>query len=191
MTATANVPPSRFSNELVVVFSKNYLPINRVNMRRAAILLLSGRAEPLDLANSVATRSSVVYLRSPNFVLPVPPHIRLTVGHIERLWKIPAVSRRELLRRDRHACQYCGSGKALTLDHVLPRSKGGAHTWENLVIACALCNQEKGDRTPEQAGMTLRTQPKAPRHPAVAFAEQFWQSARARPPENVALKEAS
>lgn len=189
MTATANAPPSRLSIASVVVFSKNYLPITQVNTRRAATLLLSGRAEPLDLADSVATCNPVVYLRSPNLVLPVPPHIRLTVGHIERLWKIPAVSRRELLRRDRHTCQYCGSGKALTLDHVLPRSKGGAHTWDNLVIACAPCNQQKGDRTPDQAGMTLKTQPKAPMHPAVAFADQFWQASRPQTPD--VMKEAS
>jgi 5-methylcytosine-specific restriction endonuclease McrA len=79
-----------------------------------------------------------------------------------------------VLRRDKYACQYCGNTKKLTLDHVMPRSKGGKHSWDNVVIACEPCNSRKGDRTPIQAGMVLRTKPKAPIHPAVTFAEQFW-----------------
>ncbi|NEQ69735.1 MAG: HNH endonuclease, partial [Symploca sp. SIO2D2] len=58
--------------------------------------------------------------------------------------------------------------------HVIPRSKGGKHSWDNVVIACELCNSRKGDRTPKEAGMLLHTKPKAPMHPTVAFAEQFW-----------------
>ena len=71
-------------------------------------------------------------------------------------------------------CQYCGSGKHLTLDHVMPRSKGGSHTWDNVVAACERCNSRKGDCTLFEAGMQLRTKPKAPIHPTISFAEQFW-----------------
>ncbi|MBW4577381.1 MAG: HNH endonuclease [Aphanothece sp. CMT-3BRIN-NPC111] len=153
----------------VVVFSKNYLPVSRVNIKRAIVLLVTGKAEPLDFTSTIG-----IPVRSPSQVLYVPAHIRLTMMGKERIWKIPPVNRREVLKRDRHTCQYCGSTKQLTLDHVIPRSKGGKHTWDNVVIACERCNSRKGDRTPVQAGMLLRTQPSSPAHPAVAFAEQFW-----------------
>ncbi len=153
----------------VVVFSQNYLPISRVNIKRAIALLIGGKAEPLQFSDAPGWQ-----VRSPSIAIEVPEQIRLTVTSAERVWKVPPVNRRELLRRDHHTCQYCGNTKQLTIDHVLPLSKGGKHTWDNVVIACERCNQRKGDRTPTQAGMPLRTQPKAPMHPAVAFAEQFW-----------------
>ncbi|AFY77554.1 restriction endonuclease [Pleurocapsa sp. PCC 7327] len=153
----------------VVVFSKNYLPISRVNIRRAICLLVTGKAEPMEFADGM-----IFEVRSPNLILEVPAHIRLKIHSRERIWKVPPVSRREVLRRDKHQCQYCGSGKRLTLDHVIPRSKGGKHTWDNVVIACEPCNSRKGDRTPQEAGMLLKMIPKAPIHPAIAFAERFW-----------------
>lgn len=160
--------PSVFQNS-VVVFSKNYLPVSRVNIKRAAVLLVTGQAEPLAYSNGVGWQ-----LRSPSFILLVPEHIRLLASNPERLWKVPAVNRREVLRRDGHACQYCGSTRNLTLDHVLPRSRGGQHSWDNVVAACERCNTTKSDRTPQEAGMVLKSKPKAPIHPAIAFAEQFW-----------------
>ncbi len=153
----------------VVVFSKNYLPVSRVNIKRAIVLLVTGKAEPLDIATDEGYR-----VHSPSVVLLVPEQIRLTNSETERVWRVPPVNRREVLRRDKHTCQYCGSTKKLTLDHVIPRSKGGKHSWDNVVIACERCNSRKGDRTPYQAGMILRTKPRAPMHPAVAFSEQFW-----------------
>lgn len=159
-------------NNSVVVFSTNYLPMARINIRRAITLLISGRAEPLDLQ---ATKL-VWELRSPSVTIEVPHHIRLKISTAERLWKMPSVSRRELLRRDGHRCQYCGSTRELTIDHVIPRSKGGTHTWDNVAIACETCNHKKGDKYLYETHMSLRTKPKAPMHPTVAFAEQFWQS---------------
>ena len=152
----------------VVVFSKNYLPISRVNIRRAIVLMVTGKAEALDFTDETWL------VRSPNLVIAVPQHIRLTIASTERIWKIPPVNRREVLKRDNHSCQYCGSNKHLTLDHVIPVSKGGQHKWDNVVTACEPCNQRKRDRTPFEAGMPLRTKPKAPMHPTVAFAENFW-----------------
>ncbi|MEM8639161.1 MAG: HNH endonuclease [Cyanobacteria bacterium P01_G01_bin.54] len=154
----------------VVVFSHNYLPLSRVQLRRAIILLVTEKAEPLDWYSSQCWE-----VRAPKFVLHVPVHIRLIHSQRERSWKPPAVSRREVLRRDNHTCQYCGSRRHLTLDHVIPRAQGGQHTWDNVVTACAPCNSRKGPRTPEQAHMVLRSKPKAPPHPTVLFAEQFWQ----------------
>ena len=153
----------------VVVFSQNYLPLCRVNIKRAIVLLVTNRAEPLGL-----TTESGWQVHSPSLVLYVPRHIRLKIASIERMWKVPPVNRREVLRRDRHSCQYCSSTKHLTLDHVIPRSRGGKHSWDNVVAACERCNSRKSDRTPQEAGMQLRHQPKAPLHPTISFAEQFW-----------------
>jgi 5-methylcytosine-specific restriction endonuclease McrA len=157
----------------VVVFSKNYLPMARINIKRAVTLLITGRAKPLDLLPG-----KVWEIHSPSIVLRVPDQIQLTFASGERTWKAPPVNRREVLRRDHHSCQYCGSTRHLTLDHIIPLSKGGKHSWDNVVAACERCNQTKGDRTPEQAGMPLHTKPKPPVHPSVAFAEQFWKEGR-------------
>ena len=157
-------------NKSVVVFSKNYLPIGRVNIKRAIALrsnialLVTGKAEPLDFSTD-DMGDTCIAVRSPSLVMQVPTQIRLTFTGNERIWKVPPVNRREVLRRDRHQCQYCGSHKNLTLDRVIPRSKGGSHTWDNVVIACNSCNSRKGDRTPQQAGMPLLTKPRAPIHP--------------------------
>jgi 5-methylcytosine-specific restriction endonuclease McrA len=158
----------------VVVFSQNYLPLCRVNIRRAIVLLVTNKAEPLDFAQDGSW-----LVHSPSLVLSVPKHIRLKIASAERMWKVPPVNRREVLRRDHHTCQYCGSTKRLTLDHVIPRSRGGQHTWDNVVTACERCNSRKSDRTPSETGMQLRKVPKAPVHPAVSFAEQFWSDVQA------------
>lgn len=159
---------SLFKNP-VVVFSKNYLPLARITLKRAVVLLVTERAEALEFGTTQQWE-----VRSPSLVLQVSEHIRLVGGHRERHWKVPPVSRREVFRRDQHRCQYCGSTKRLTLDHVIPRSKGGTHTWDNVVTACAPCNSAKGDRLLPTANLTLKTRPKAPMHPVMAFAEQFW-----------------
>lgn len=156
-------------NQSVVVFSKNYLPMTRINIKRAIALLVTGKAEPLDFDNG-----SGWAVRSPSLVLYVPEQIRLTMASQERVWKVPPVNRREVLKRDHHRCQYCGTTKRLTLDHVIPRSRGGKHSWDNVVTACERCNAMKGNRTPTEAGMKLSHQPKTPIHPTIAFAEQFW-----------------
>jgi 5-methylcytosine-specific restriction endonuclease McrA len=168
-----SIKPAAILQNSVVVFSKNYLPMSRINIKRAIALLVTEQAEPIEFLPSVGW-----VVRSPNLVLHVPEQIRMKSGNAERLWKVPPVNRREVFRRDQHTCQYCGSTKRLTLDHVLPRSKGGTHTWDNVVAACERCNCVKGDRTPLEAGMPLRTKPKAPIHPTVLFAEQFWQEQR-------------
>ena len=153
----------------VVVFSKNYLPLARINIKRAIVLLVTGQAETLEFNSTQQWE-----VRSASLVLQIPEHIRLTGSNPERHWKVPAVSRREVFRRDNHHCQYCGSTKHLTLDHVIPRSKGGTHTWDNVVTACQRCNSNKSDRLLHEIGLQLKTKPKAPIHPAIAFAEPCW-----------------
>ena len=167
MQTTQPSQPSVLQNS-VVIFSRNYLPLARINLRRAISLLVTGQAELMD-GNTQRWE-----VRSPSVILQVSEHIRLTVGNPERLWRVPPVNRREVLRRDNHTCQYCGTTKRLTLDHVIPRSKGGLHTWDNVVTACERCNGHKGDRFLHEVNMILRTKPKSPIHPAVAFADQFW-----------------
>lgn len=162
-----------YATRPVILFSQNYLPMAEINLKRAAVLLVTDRAVPLSLMESGDEK--VWQLRSPNRILNIPQHIRLTVGGSDRIWKVPPVNRREVLRRDRHTCQYCGSRKQLTLDHVIPRAQGGQHTWDNVVTACAPCNAKKGAHTPLQSKMPLQRKPKAPMNPVVAFAEQFWQ----------------
>ena len=164
--------PSQYPRILqnsVVVFSKNYLPLARINLKRAVVLLVTGRAESLDLGSAKQWE-----VRSPNVVLQVSEHIRLKQGDRERRWKVPPVNRREIFRRDQHTCQYCGNTKRLTIDHVIPRSKGGTHTWDNVVTACESCNSAKGDRLLAETKLVLHAKLKAPIHPAIAFAEQFW-----------------
>ncbi|MCD8487512.1 HNH endonuclease [Kamptonema cortianum] len=169
MQAQPPSPQPHILQKQVVVFSKNYLPLARINLKRAVVLLVTGQAESLELSNTQQWE-----IRSPSIVLQISEHIRLTTGNPERHWKVPAVSRREVFRRDRYTCQYCGATKHLTLDHVIPRSKGGTHTWDNVVTACEKCNSTKSDRLLHETGMTLKSKPKAPMHPAVAFVEQFW-----------------
>jgi 5-methylcytosine-specific restriction endonuclease McrA len=72
------------------------------------------------------------------------------------------LTRQNVFKRDKFACQYCGSPKSLTLDHIIPRSKGGKTSWSNLVTACQPCNTRKGDRTPDQANLKLRSKPQKP-----------------------------
>src|SRR5690606_15955538 len=79
-------------------------------------------------------------------------------------YKNLVVSRRNVLKRDGHRCQYCGKSDDLTIDHVLPRSRGGVDTWENLVAACNRCNHRKGNRTPQEAGMVLARPPFKPNY---------------------------
>lgn len=164
-------PPPQILENTVVVFSKNYMPLARIKLKRAVVLIVTGQAEPLEFSSTQQWE-----VRSPSIVLQVSEHIRLIDSNPERYWKVPPVSRHEVLRRDNHTCQYCGSGKHLTLDHVIPRSKGGQHTWNNVVAACVRCNSRKGDRLPQEANMIPRQKPNAPVHPAIAFSEQFWKS---------------
>ena len=128
-----------------------------------------GQAETLDFSSTQQWE-----VHSPSVVLQISEHIRLTSGKPSRRWKMPPVSRWEVFRCDSHTCRYYGSTKKLTLDHVLPRSKGGTHTWNNVVAACECCNSAKGDSLLHETSMQLRTKPKAPIYPAIAFAEQFW-----------------
>src|SRR5205823_1597385 len=141
-------------HRLVLVLNASYEPIQIASARRAITLVCKGAA--------VVEEVSAYTIRTSKISIPVPNVIRLV-----RYRRVPrqnrSVSRKGILLRDGLACQYCrgrfGPGD-LTLDHVLPRSRGGASTWENLVACCFPCNNRKGNRTPAEAGMALAKQPR-------------------------------
>ncbi len=158
----------------VLVLNATYEPLNVVSVHRAILLLLKEKAEIVEAAEA--------WLRSERLVLPVPLVIRLVYYvRIPRRFSLP-LSRRTVLARDQYTCQYCGAqpGKAnLTVDHIVPRSKGGDTRWENVTTACGSCNRRKGNRTPEEARMPLQRQPRRPRYLALtllegASAPQVW-----------------
>jgi 5-methylcytosine-specific restriction endonuclease McrA len=134
------------------------------NVQRAVILLYLGKAE------LIASKDSKMIF-SVSSRLPFPTIVRLLV-YIRVPYKKIVLSRKNILRRDLYKCQYCNrSDIPLTIDHVTPKSKGGDDTWENLVAACIHCNNKKGDRTPEDAKMTLRKRPTKPSH--ITFMKHF------------------
>jgi 5-methylcytosine-specific restriction endonuclease McrA len=139
----------------VLVLNQNYEPLNVCNVRRALVLVLRGKAEVLENAGrSIQTATAAVSLpsviRLMHMVRRPRPQVRLT--------------RREIFARDDWTCAYCGRGtRELTLDHVVPRHRGGRHTWENLVSACKTCNHRKAGRTPQEARMPLPFEPGKPR----------------------------
>jgi 5-methylcytosine-specific restriction endonuclease McrA len=138
----------------VLVLNSSYEPINVCAARRALILVFKGVAAAEEHASS--------HIHSARQSVRVPSVIRLLeyrrIPHQTR-----ALSRKNILMRDRYTCQYClrtfNSGE-LTLDHVMPRSRAGETTWENLVACCHPCNNRKGNRTPEEAGMRLTRAPR-------------------------------
>jgi 5-methylcytosine-specific restriction endonuclease McrA len=135
----------------VLVLNASYEPLNITSWRRAVVLLIKGKAE------QVEHNGKLLYPE-----LPLPTVIRLR--HYVRVpYKEIPLTRRNILHRDGHSCQYCGySGDELTLDHVIPRSRGGGETWENMATACVRCNVKKGNRTPKEANMPLRILPHRP-----------------------------
>lgn len=152
-----------FLGQRVLVLNASYEPLQLVSIRRAIVLLLQEKAELIEAAEQ--------RLRARNFSLEVPVVIRLVQYiKIPRRMRLPC-SRRGVLMRDRETCQYCGAqpGRShLTVDHVVPRSRGGLTSWENVVAACRDCNHRKGGRTPEEANMSLAVRPRQPQY--IAFA---------------------
>jgi 5-methylcytosine-specific restriction endonuclease McrA len=138
-----------------LVLNATFEPLGIVSSRRAVLLVLDTKAELIHATERV--------FRAERVSVPEPSVVRLV-----RYVKVPynyrvAVNRRTVFARDGGKCQYCGAS-AENLDHVIPRSKGGPHTWENVVAACRPCNTRKEDRLPHEAGMVLRSTPVAPRH---------------------------
>src|SRR4030042_1022384 len=138
-------------NSPVLVLNQNYEPLNVCQVRRAFRLVYQGKAELLENGRGEIHSASAIY--------PLPSVIRL-VQQIKRPLPQRRLTRVEVFNRDHYICQYCGKeSKNLTLDHVMPRYRGGKHTWTNVVSACIPCNRHKAGRTPAEAGINLHRQP--------------------------------
>ncbi|MBD3257795.1 HNH endonuclease [candidate division GN15 bacterium] len=151
-------------NRNVLMLNQNYEPLTVCSARRAVVLLFQGKAEMIEPADGLKIRTVKNAYRLPSVV---------------RLWQYRRVpfkrimlTRKNVIMRDNHRCQYCGTTKGpMTIDHVIPKRLKGADTWENMVCACVKCNNKKGDRTPEKAGMTLRRKPARPSH--ITFIQRY------------------
>ena len=152
-------------NTPVLVLNANFEPLNVCNTGRAMGLLLLGKAETVQNGRGVIRTATRAYER--------PSVIRLQYM-VHRPRPRVRLCKREIFRRDGFRCQYCGRASAhLTLDHVVPRHRQGRYEWENLVGACPKCNRYKGNRTPQEAGMVLRSIPTEPPAAAVYVYGQY------------------
>jgi len=144
----------RLLQEPVLVLNATYEPINVTAVRRAIVLVLKGVA--------TAEEENGAFLHAADFAIRIPSVIRL--AEFRRIpYQTRALSRKNILLRDRYTCQFCGRvfpAHELTLDHVTPRSRGGQTDWDNLVACCHACNNIKGDRLPEEAGLKLLRPPR-------------------------------
>ena len=151
-------------NSAVLVLNASYEPLSIISVKRAIVLLLKEKAELVEAAER--------HLQSEHVRLPQPLVIRL-VQYIRVPGRLALpLTRRFVLARDHYTCQYCSAQpghNALTIDHVIPRSRGGVKRWDNVVAACRTCNQRKGSRTPKEAHMQLLREPFRPRYIALAL----------------------
>ena len=169
-TARQSVVP--VLNSAVLVLNGNFEPLNVTRVRRALLLLIRGKAEMIENGRG--------RLQAATISVEVPSVIRLA-SYVRRPIHPQRLTRRDIFLRDRNTCQYCGKpSRELTLDHILPRHRGGQNTWENVVAACVRCNHRKAGRTPKEAGMRLLSVPVVPRpnpyHPFHRFlgANESW-----------------
>ena len=148
----------------VLILNQNYEPMSVISARKAVILMYLGKVEIIE-------RHPFWEIRSVSRSFPFPSIVRL-VSYIHVPRKRVVLSRKNIIKRDSARCQYCGSHqKPLTVDHVLPKNRGGEDSWENLVCACVTCNNRKGNRTPEEARMPLLRRPQRPSH--LIFIQHF------------------
>lgn len=142
-------------NSAVLVLNQNYEPLNVCDVRRALVLILGGKADALEQRGQ--------YLHTTTRAFSVPSVIRLR-AFVRRPRPKVKLSRREIFIRDNFTCQYCGAiAKDLTVDHVVPRCRGGLHVWTNVVTSCKACNHRKGGHNLQELRMELRTTPHEPR----------------------------
>ncbi|MBX3277464.1 MAG: HNH endonuclease [Acidobacteria bacterium] len=142
-------------NGRVLVLNSTYEPINVCTTRRAIVLVLKGIAR--------AEERHEDFFHSARHAIPVPSVIRLT-EYVHIPFERKSLSRKNILLRDHNTCQYCTrihTPSELTLDHVIPKSRGGHSNWDNLVACCKRCNNRKGNALPEEAGMRLLKRPQA------------------------------
>ncbi|KAA6231849.1 HNH endonuclease [Chlorobium phaeovibrioides] len=141
----------------VLVLNSSYEPLSVCDAQKAILLLFGGKAVPV-------THHPERFICTVTETYPMPSIVRLTV-FVRVPYKRIMLNRKNIIRRDAFQCQYCGKTDApLTIDHIIPRSRGGEDSWENLITACRRCNSKKGSRTPREAGMPIMKQPQRPNH---------------------------
>ena len=150
-------------NKRVLVLNLDHSPISVCTVQRAFLLVYLNKAQLL-----IDTKG--YYLRSVSMSFPMPAVIKLN-NYVQIPYMGVELTRQNIFKRDSFTCQYCGHQKGLTLDHVVPRSKGGKTSWTNLVTACKRCNTQKGDYTPEEAGLNLLKRPFRPSY--IMFLRDF------------------
>lgn len=167
------VRPPSWGRHRVLLLNATFEPLTALPLRRAVVLVVCGKAEV------VHGHSAGLVLHSSTMTVEVPSVIKLSnYVRVPYRARVP-LTRAGLMYRDRYRCAYCGS-RADTIDHVVPRSRGGAHSWQNCVASCAKCNHRKADRLLSELGWRLRTAPSAPRGPhwrllaGVAEADPQW-----------------
>lgn len=137
----------------VLVLNFDYTPLNTTSVGRGFVLVDKGKAEIVKSDETPIVGGYRTYVR--------PLIIRL-LKYIKHFTRVMRVNRSRIYKRDGYECVYCGSKKELTLDHVLPKSRGGTNEWTNLVTSCMKCNRKKSNRTPEEAKMNMRISPYVP-----------------------------
>ena len=138
---------------VVLVLNSDFSPLNVTTLRRGFVLVDKGKAEIVkkgekDIVTTIGNFVRPVIIRLLDYIRYRPTNLK--------------VNRKRIFKRDKSTCQYCGSKKHLTIDHVMPRSRGGENTWTNLVTCCSRCNVYKGNRTPKEANMKLLNKPYEP-----------------------------
>lgn len=140
----------------VLILNQDYQPLSVCNVKKSMLLLFLGKAEMLH--DNPRRKVHTIYTE-----FDYPSVIRLK-SYARTPYRNIVLSRKNIMKRDGHHCQYCGSTNDLTIDHIIPKSRGGNDTWENLVTACTRCNHRKGNHTPREASMTLSREPYRPNH---------------------------
>lgn len=138
----------------VLVLNQDYRPLTICSLQKGFLLVYLDKAE-------IISEIEGKRLRTVSTSYPAPSVVRLG-RYVNMPYKSVELSRVNIFKRDGYECQYCGENKDLTLDHLVPRSRNGRSTWKNLVTACKRCNARKGDYSPEEAGLLLKSKPFKP-----------------------------
>lgn len=143
-------PHRRNGHHKVLVLNATFTPINICSWKRALAMIFKGKATSLEASSIYVNQRYML-----PFVIKLSQYIPFSHNGV-------VLSRKNIYLRDNHICQYCGKNTNLTIDHIMPKSRGGSDSWENTVVACTRCNNRKGDHTPEEAGMKLKRMPYRP-----------------------------
>lgn len=148
----------------VLVLNQNFEPLSVCSVKRAVIMVYLNRAEIIEALDGYKICSVSLSISVPS-VVRLGTYVRVPIKRI-------MLTRKNIIKRDGYRCQYCGSKVSqMTVDHIIPKNLGGQDIWENLVAACPKCNNKKGQRTPDQAGLALLRKPRRPNH--ITFIQQF------------------